>query len=87
MKEPEEKNAIDTDKHWDKAHKWDATKLRVTVKCDDGEALRCIYSKFAVGLKNDPTLAEEEIMEQILDKGYVCGFEIKGIGKFSLSLR
>jgi len=65
-KEPEEKKAIDANKRLDKAHNWDATKLRATVKCDDCGASRCIYSKFAVGSKNGPTSAEEEIRSKAL---------------------
>ncbi len=83
---PEEKKAVDADRQKDKEHSWNAKQVRLVAKCDECGAMRCIFSKRAVGLKNGPTQEDLEKLEGSLERGYICGGEILG-GEYFYSRR
>ena len=78
----EEKRIIQQLKDKDKKHTFAATKLRLTVVCDDCGAHRGIYSDHAVGTPKGPTKNQLQSLERSLENGYSCGKAVKSSGGF-----
>ena len=46
--------------------------------CDDCSAHRCVYSKIMIGRKEGPTETDMQYLQQLVEKGYVCGSRVPG---------
>lgn len=66
------------DKDWeerrekDKGRTWEATKVRETTTCKVCGAIRCLFSKSAVGSKNGPTKEELKRLQLSIAKSWIC---------------
>lgn len=83
----EEKKNIQHSKECDKQHTFSATKVRLTVPCDDCGAHRAIYSNHAIGTPKGPSKKQLESLERSLENGYTCGKAVKSAGGFFVKMQ
>ena len=77
-----EKKVAEQNKEKDRIKNFAASKVRTIAVCDTCGASCCIYSKYAIGVKNGPTEMQLDRVSKFLENGFVCGMDIPGNSGF-----